>query len=171
MPLGVRDGVKLDGDLELANLLRELPGRVERKGLRAAVTAGAAPVVQATRRNVARDTGLAKKSIGRKIKQYRQTAVAVIGAKRDVQAIVNTRRGKRKAVPANYLHLIEGGAKPHTEVITTKNGAQQTIHHPGAKAKPALRPAYEETKQAAREAMTQKLSQVVEAEARKLGKL
>lgn len=165
---GSEGAVRLDGDKELMNLLRELPGRVQKKGARAAVTAGSTPVLRATRAKVARKTRLLKEAIGRKVKTYKSgVAAAIIGARRSVEGFVHDARGTRKQIPAFYFHLVEGGTKPHDERM--KSG--QVIHHPGSKAQPALLPAWRENKAQAADLAKKKLAEVTEAEARKLGKL
>jgi HK97 gp10 family phage protein len=161
----LREGIKLVGEKELKNLLRLLPDKVNKKANKAAVTAMSTPVMRAVRAAVPQKTGLLKKSIGRKIKTYKAAAVAVVGARRSVQAVVTTPRGVKKSVPANYFHLVEGGTKPHD--IPGKNG--QVFHHPGSPAHPTIRQAYQTTKAQATKAAGEKYAEVVESEARKLG--
>lgn len=163
---GPKASLNVQGDLEVVNLLRELPLKVERKGVRAAVTAMTTPIARAAKAKAPRVyTGLLKKAIGKKTKAGRSkgSAVGLVGARRSVEGAY---KGKRW-VPANYIHLVELGTKPHG--IPTKDGG--TVQHPGSPAKPFLEPAYEEQKSAAERAGAEKLKQVVEAEAKKLGKL
>jgi HK97 gp10 family phage protein len=165
--LSVRENVQITGYLETAALLRELPARVAKKGLRAAVTAGSTPVMRAVRAGAPQVTNLLKTAIGRKVKTYKSGRVAaIIGARVDIQTVTQDARGTRRQVPANYFHLVEGGARPHSEAM--KSG--QVIFHPGVAANPFMRRAYEANKTRAGEAAAAKLRDVVEAEARKLGK-
>lgn len=145
----IRNGMNLDGGLELVNLLRELPKRVEKKGHRAAITAACTPIARAAKASAPRESGLLKKAIGKKVKSYsRGTVAGIIGAKRAIQG---QHKGKNR-VPANYLHLVEKG--------TSHSAAQ-----------PFLEDAYNANKDAAAQIAKDKLATVVEAEARKLGKL
>jgi HK97 gp10 family phage protein len=147
------DSVKLrmEGDLELTVLLAELPRRVASKGNRAAATAGAKPVRSAVKAGAPRESGLLKKAIGSKIKTYKggtaTTAVAVIGARRDIQG---TYKGRRR-VPANYIHLVNKGTK----------------HSP---ANDFVGRGYSASKDQAVKVMADRFKEVVETEAAKLGK-
>lgn len=147
-----------DGDAPLQVLLAQLPSRVEKKGLRAAVNAGATPVMR-TMRTLAPSgpTGLLKKAIGKKVKTYKGSVAAIIGARRDVSGNV----GKRRVVPSRYLHLVDKGTKGH---------AQGHGHHPGAKAQPFVEESYRQNRDKSRSIITTKLKDVVVAEALKLGK-
>jgi hypothetical protein len=161
---------ELEGYKETRHLLTELPKRVVKKGLRAAVTAGAAPIQRQMKATAPRDWGILKSAIAKKVKSYRGAAVAVIGARKDVSATVrralkkgDIRKANRatRAVPANYLHLVTGGTKPH---MVGK------WHHPGSPSKPFLQLAYHQQRAAAEAAAASKLKEVVEAEAKALGK-
>lgn len=145
-----RDAVKLTGGRELRHLMGELPRRVRTKGLRAGVTAAAAPIVKQTKATVKRQSGLLKKAITRKIKTYRggNVVVSVIGANRNVSGDYKG----RKRVPANYFHLVEGG-------------------HDSVPGDHALQHAYDANKQKAGQVMVDKMQSVLEAEAAKLAKV
>jgi HK97 gp10 family phage protein len=150
--------MKLLGARELQALLAALPRGVAKRGLRAAVTAGATPITRAAKARAPRKSGLLKKAIGRKVKTYKEagvgaTAVAIVGARRDVRGEY---RG-RPRVPARYIHLVEKGTRPHDG-------------HPGTPATNFLEDAYRGNKAAAEAAAARKLAEVVEREARKLGK-
>lgn len=146
-----RDGLYLDGDRELKELLVQLPERVIKKGLRRALSAAATPIVRATKAKARRRFGFLKKSIGRKVKTYSDgSVIVVIGAKRDVAETV----GNRQHVPANYFALVEKGhGGPHA-----------------APPHPMLDPAYQETKGQATAIAAVKIRESVESEAAKLGK-
>lgn len=132
---------KLEGDKQLQRLFKELPKRIIKKGLRAAMNAGATPVVKAAKARAPKQSGLLKKSMGKKVKTYPSGVVtAVIGPKRQT---VGEYKGKKR-VPGNYAHLVE-------------------------KHEPFLEPAFESTKQQAEDIAADKLSESVVREAKKLG--
>ena len=141
----------LDGERELGRLLRELP-KAARKGLRGAMNAAATPISKAAKKNAPRESGLLKRSIGKRVKTYSSgTVAAVIGARREVSGEY---KGKKR-VPANYAHLVEqghGGPRP-------------------AQAHEFLKPAFDANVEKAIDIASDKLRDVVEREARKLGKL
>jgi HK97 gp10 family phage protein len=158
-------GLRLEGGTELQNLLRELPRRVAAKGNRAAATAAAAPVLKAARRAAPKQFGFLKKALAKKVKSYKQSAggvaAAIVGADRSAAYTVppsaspRARGGRvRRAVPANYLHLVEQG----------HGGPRPAPPHP------FLGPAFEASKDQAKAAAAEKFRQVVEKEAAKLGK-
>ena len=148
----IKSSIKIDGQKELENLLKELPKRVIKSKLRQAMNAAGNPILRAARSLVQRDTGLLKKSLKKKVKTYSNGNVAVIiGADRSV---AQTDSKGRKHVPANYAHLVEGG----------HGGLRQ------ARAYPFMRPAYENNKAQAVQIASQKLKEGVESAAAKLGK-
>jgi HK97 gp10 family phage protein len=141
----------------LKNLLDELPRRVARRGARMAVTAAANPILKGARARAPRASGLLKKAIGKKVKAFGSTAVAIIGARKDVQGSVplksngaTTKFVFRK--PSRYFHLVEKGTRQ------------------GAKANPFLADAYAANKGSAELIAAAKMSTFVESEAFKLGK-
>lgn len=94
------------------------------------------------------------KSIDVRVKQFRTTgnAYAIIGPKRRAGRTV---KGEIK-VPSKYAHLVEFGTAPHP--IVRKNRTVKKFvtkflnfkflgsHHPGARPKPFMRPAYDQTR-------------------------
>jgi HK97 gp10 family phage protein len=106
-----------------------LANRVERKLNRSAVTQTSSIVLKAARKNTPVRakvagidvTGTLKKSMGRKIKVYKKTGFAVIGARDGFRRQIGTTggsKGKGKPIimdPMNILHLVElghGGPAP-----------------------------------------------------------
>lgn len=141
-----------------------------------AVRAGAKLVQQAAKARAPKRkrSGALKRSIGIKAAKGRKgktLAYAVVGARRKVI----TRYKGRKTVPANYAHLVEKGTKPHS-LLKRAKGALAKLkrlaqvkagvgrQHPGAKAKPFLRPALESQRQAAYSVMLRTLAAEVEKE-------
>lgn len=91
----------------------------------------------------------------------RTLSFAVIGPRKKVAKMVPVGRGGRKvrAVPAYYAHLVEGGTKPHRLSKGAKvarrgkaaSGQDAGALHPGAKPQPFLGPAFDATKDRAKE--------------------
>ena len=100
-------GMEIFGSRELERTFKTLGERVQRKLLRQAVNAAATPVVKAAKSNAAKDSGLLKKAMGKKIvtNTKTQSATAVIGPRRDVSGMVNGKVRK----PSRYAHLVEKG--------------------------------------------------------------
>ncbi len=130
MPYTVRG--RIDG---LPGLLRSLEGlqdKLRKKTLKDAIGAASKVVLWEARRRAPRGSGLLRKSLGRKVKVYRNSGVVVgiIGPRTGFKIQVGVRiRGKNAgkpiyANPTQYAHLVELG---------TRRSA----------AKPFLKPAFE----------------------------
>ena len=143
--------MELFGDKALKRTFEQLGERVQRKVLRAAVTAAATPVSKAAKANAAKESGLLKKSLGRKIvtNKKRQSVTAIVGPRRGVSAQY---KGKLRK-PSRYAHLVEKG-------FIDQAG---NFHPP----QPFLAPAMETTKAQALDAMGSKLAAGVVREAMK----
>lgn len=128
-------------------------------------------------------SGTLRRSIGVKaVKGKGTSAYAAVGARRKVEKMVSVgKRGRKvKTVPSKYAHLVEYGTRPHTlgkdSKLTRKDGSgeekQHGKRHPGAKAKPFLRPAFEATKDRAIEVAKEAMAEgVKEALAKAKGKI
>lgn len=160
--------------------LIKVVGELEPKVIRPAVQRGVADatkaILWAARANLlangSRRTGLLYKSLGRRVRVYRnsRTVVGLVGPRVDtVGTFTRTGRlvsgkvfsgrtaGKRTgkvklSVPARYAHLVEFGTAPHATGKGSKRlaggkrtrpGPQRGAMHPGAAPKPFLRPAYD----------------------------
>lgn len=155
-----RTKISLDGADGLKALLQQLPKRVVKKGLRAAMTAGSTPILRAAKSGAkqSKQSGTLGKAIARKIKSYSNGNVAaIVGASREV---TGEYKG-RKRVPANYIQLVDGDTKPHAI-----GGGQ----HPGTTGTHFLQRAYEDHKGEALGLAGAKLTEVLEREAAKLAK-
>lgn len=94
--------------------------KVRKKGVRKMAAEGGKLVLKRAKQLVPRETGLLKKSLGRKVKAYPKSgvAVAVIGPRNEAkfrQQVTRT-RGRRAprtliANPVRYAHLVEGGTR------------------------------------------------------------
>lgn len=151
---------KIEGLAAIAGTLRGLPAKLQRQILKKALAKATKPLVAAARRRVPVDSGLAKKSIGRKMISYRRSGaiVAVLGPRQGMAAEV-VRKGRRTPVkedPALIGHWLEFGTKPHSLDTDARapRGKQRTADwrptgrkiHPGAQAHPFLRPAFDAEK-------------------------
>ena len=103
------------------DLGRRKAGAIQRK----AVTAGGQEVLQEMREDAPRDKGVLAKSLGKKIRVYRQSGVtvAIIGPRSDYQRDVTIGKRIRRTItrrPVRYAHLVDKGtfrsrAYPFTE--------------------------------------------------------
>jgi len=93
---------------QVANNLNAIAGKIERGGMRIALTKASKPMLKAAKQEARKDerTGTLRKSLRRKVKTNRNGSVAVfIGPDRRVTAEVD---GKTH-IPANIAHLKEFG--------------------------------------------------------------
>ena len=160
--------IQLTGFTELAAALRELPQRVAKNALRAAVNAGASVIKKQVVQNAPEDTGLLKKEIYQKqIREksgdFRQTYF--VGVRTYKMKYANTRANRRKSRvtqageslktydinAAFYWRYVEFGTSKMT-------------------AKPFIRPAFEAKKEDAVEAIRTKLDERIQKYARELHK-
>lgn len=162
------------GGRELAQFLQQLPLKVEKNIMRAALRAGAAVIRDAARENAPVDDGLLRKSV-------RVTVSAKGGV---VKAAVKA--GDSRAF---YAHMVEYGTRPHlikvreddrpinyrltqkrsevtrVSIATINRHALRigshfvgpAVHHPGADKKPFMRPALDEKSTAAIQAVSDKI--------------
>ena len=117
----------LDGIKEMHRFWERFDDKIKRKILRKSVNASCRPVVKKVRALAPKQTGLLRRSLTHKIKNYRKGAifVAIAGQRVDgatkaferaaIKAQSDKRRGglsaKGKAVP---IHLVESRVRPHT---------------------------------------------------------
>lgn len=134
---------QVEGLGEALRALDSLANAARNRIVRQAVTAGARVIARKAKALAPRELGLLKKSIGQKVKVYRNTgtAAAVIGPRHGFRKPAVRKKGKWRpaavhpggeADPAFYAHLVELGTAPH------RVGGRR---HPGASAKPFLAPA------------------------------
>lgn len=134
---------RVAGARALQRQLRALPAAIK-ADLAKALRAAAQRVYDAAKDNIPEDTGTLKRRFRLfQSKDGLRTRVGVWqrakgGGKRGDGKRAVEIHGKRKRVPANYIHLAEFGSKPHD--IITPDGKR--AYHPGAKAQPFLMPAY-----------------------------
>ncbi len=134
---------------DLEKRLRELPEKLERKILRQALRQGANVILRDARARVPVKSGALQKSL----------RVSTSARRGQVRAKIVA--GSNKKGGAFYAHIVEGGAKAH--VIKGRKGKRLAfgakliyptqVRHPGARAQPFLRPALEQSANAAVEAV------------------
>lgn len=143
--------VSIDGLDSMVAAFRELAGDKSDTKLVQAMRYALQPLQKQVKANAPRmktnkhkdgRTGLLRKSIGLKAKKFgrghKKKIFGLVGPKLSTMMIVG--RKNKKITPAKYAHLVERGAAPHT--IRPKNKAiLKSWQHPGAKAKPFMKPA------------------------------
>lgn len=154
--------INIAGGKELQEFLRQLPKRVERNIMRAALRAGARVIAnEAKKLAPAGDSGKLKKSLrtGSEFSKNKVEAYVRAGGRRS---------GAAKDKDAFYAQFVEFGTAAHQ--ISPKNkkklkfrakdGSMVTtklVKHPGAKAQPFMRPALDAKGDAAIRAVSAKI--------------
>lgn len=174
---------------ELVRDLKGLSSKVERKGMRKAMTAGGKPILQATRALVPVRTGLLRQSLANKIVRMKNgTWAALTGARRLKATKKKPKRGFkiRKGVlkaaaklgidvselsPTRYAHLVEfGHASGRGGAVRGLFRAIRRFFGGGSgkiAAKPFMRPGLRAGASASREAIRTTLKDFIETEAGK----
>lgn len=152
---------KFTGLKQLDEALQSLPDKLQRNVLRAALRAGGKPIADEAKRLVPVDSGRLQKSIKvtSRLVQGTPTAKVSVG-------------GRKKGQPF-YAHLIEFGTAAHA--IMAREGTKSLfingvavgkyVEHPGAKAKPFMRPAMDSQARTA----VERFSEVVRSRLTKQG--
>jgi hypothetical protein len=136
--------------------LHLLPVRLRTRTMRRALTKGCTPIARELRRSIKKtqwSTGFLKKNITSRVGKLRGTRIrAVVGAR--------NQRGPMGRNPQKYLHLLEGGTRPHQIRTRGKmlklagkvskpskgrgtwrqsiSGFAKSVNHPGSKAQNVL---------------------------------
>lgn len=150
---------KIKGGSELQKALSSLPARMERNLLRAGLRAGANVIRNEARQNINSRTGELAKSVRVSTRSRGGTVTASVKA------------GNAKAF---YAHMVEFGTAPHMLYKGANNksavlniaGAlvSAKVKHPGAKAAPFLRPAFDAKQAEAVRAVGERIKQRLEKE-------
>lgn len=181
--------VKLEGEKELLQALRELPDNVSKRIMRRAIVRASEPILQAAKNNVPVRTGALKKALDTKFKFYKKskTWVAIIGARTDVEFIVQAKDSEGKPIgkpqkikPSKYMHLAEYGTAPHalgkdSERILSSSrkrggttpGKQGGRMHPGTTGSAFMRKAYAANQSEASRIIEEELRGGIEREAKR----
>lgn len=120
---GMTIKVKVDGLAALIARIRSLEKKMANRIMRKVLRAGARELSNVAKSYIKRDTGTLYKSIGIKIKAYRNTGVVVAVVGPRTKFIKQTRKGKRWA--SKYAHLYEFGRKTFKQkdkIVTVKRG-------------------------------------------------
>ncbi len=148
--LGVR--ANLSGTKELLAGMEDMKQAMKNKILRPAVNAMAGIFLKGAKAKC--KSKLIRKSLGRKVKTYKNGPVGIVGPRKGFATVVNG----EKVDPANIAHLLEGGRGPvavKKASILAGHGQFWGQQVGPAAAQPFLRPAYDEGKgQAIQEATT-----------------
>lgn len=182
MPFQV--SAKIEGLEPLIKSLQALEKKAAKKILKDAVNEGSKLILKAAKANVPTGpTGLLKKSLGRKVKVYRNTGkvVAIIGPR---SGFKQTKQGKQLtalgkkfkdagANPVHYAHLVEFGrhaVSPQDAKVLAIAFPDAVAFRPSAEAVPPhpfMRPALDSTQSAVRGVIEQKIREGIEREAGK----
>lgn len=107
---------KVEGLTDLLARLNGLKRQVASRILRKAVGEAGKVILKVAKQMAPRESGLLRKSLGRKVKVYRSsgTAVAIVGPRVGFRQVVRRTRGKwfpteAMANPVKYAHLVELG--------------------------------------------------------------
>lgn len=152
--------ITLTGDRALDRALSRATDKIQKKVMRAAVRSGGTVLVKGMRRRVPTRTGALKRSIGQRVKFYRNSGdtIAVVGAR---TGFVDRKSGEGRV--SRRAHLTEFGTKPH--VIPLPDGRK--VHHPGSPAQPFVRPTYLEDRSEAHAAIAAKAKERLPIEVRR----
>lgn len=179
--------MKVSGDRELIAALDALPDRLRKNVLRRAVRRACKPILATAKALVPVRYGHLRKSLSTKIVAYHRTGavVGVIGARKDyVREVTDPVTGaRRRVVPHKYAHLVEFGTQAHAlgsgakvvvhekvdgKRVPVRMGSQHGGLHPGARAKPFLRPALATQAATALAILQVEIGRGIEQEAAKL---
>jgi HK97 gp10 family phage protein len=155
------DTIRIRGGKELGQFLQSLPLKIEKNIMRAALRAGAGVIAKEAKKNVPIKYGKLKKSIrtGSNAKKGHVEAYLLAGGR-------SSKAGKDKS--AFYATFVEFGTAAH--IIKGKDGGMlrfvakdgktiktPQVSHPGAVAKPYMRPALDSKANEAVDAVAQKI--------------
>jgi HK97 gp10 family phage protein len=146
MPFAIK--ARFEGVQSAIQALDGLDKKIRRKGIRKAALAAGTIILKAAKGRVVKETGLLRKSLGKKVKVYTKgVGVAVVGPRVGFKQEVTRRGVKVWSNPVRYAHLVELG--------TGRTAA-----------KPFLKPALDATRKQVEDAMKAAINEVIE-EARK----
>lgn len=146
MPFKIR--AKIDGLSDVTERLKNIDKGIRKKALRKACGAAGTIILKAAKARARKDTGLLRKSLGKKVKVYSSgVGVAVIGPRLGFRQTVKRGGREMTANPVKYAHLVELG----------------TRHSP---AYPFLSSAIDATRAQVRDAMSEAILEVIEGAAK-----
>lgn len=144
--------VKIKGWEELQKALDELPKKIEANIVKSALRQAVKVVALEAKRQVPVGTGALRASIRYGVDRKKETRMPFGYVKAGPSEEGDEPKGKKTAF---YAHMVEFGTQAH--VIRAKNSRAlavgvDVVHHPGSKARPFMRPAFDATRQAALQA-------------------
>ncbi|KKL96984.1 hypothetical protein LCGC14_1838990 [marine sediment metagenome] len=165
----------------LDRAMKVLPEKVYARVVSSAARLSMLPALKAMKQRVnatSTNMGHLRDSLIRKVKKYKSAGVVyvVVGPENKLILVSTPDGGQRRVNPANYSHLVEYGTTAHKIGAPTgglKIGPlviRGTVDHPGAKAQPFARPAFDETKHKVIRVYRKKVLAGIERETRKLSK-
>lgn len=150
--------LKIEGLKPYLKAMQSLKGSAQRRVLRKAITDATKPVLKTAKAKAPKDSGLLRKSLGRKTVtlKKRATVIGMVGPRTGFKKEVTVRRSARKPSveirdPNRYAHLVEFG----------------TSH---SAARPFLRPAWDANLSKVKTIMTKRMGKEIEIEAAKAAK-
>lgn len=187
--------VEIKGLKELDAVLKSLPEKIEQNVMRGAIRAGQNVMLNAVREKLRSNGSVrsgdlinslrirfdrkAKKRgwinskviIGNADAYYAHmvefgTAAHFISIKEDAKPNKQTRRGERKYGYRTINNMVKRGS-----LVIGKHFVGQSVSHPGARAKPFMRPAFDESQQAAIEAFAEYVRKRLPKELKKAGRV
>lgn len=153
--------------------LESLPLNIQKRALNSSIRAGGREVVKQARKELRKSnkTMNLSKSIGVKVLKPKGFTIL---------SIVGPRVGKGQRYDGWYAHLVEYGTQPHKITPKKQNlenalntnlyGFKGSVDHPGAKAKPFMRPAFDKSKKKSVDAFGKKLWERTKIEVIRLNK-
>lgn len=158
--------VTIKGGAELAKTLREFPVKLEAQVMQSALRGGAKLIADRARALVPVASGELRKSIRVRARKNKRTGY--------VNAYVAA-GGRRKGDPF-YAHMVEFGTGQH-EIRPKGEGSlfiagvfRRVVEHPGARAKPFMRPAFDAEAQRAVDEVGKRVGQGIKRIVRKQAK-
>lgn len=187
--------VEIKGLKELDAVLKSLPEKIEQNVMRGAIRAGQKVVLDAVREKLRSNGSVrsgdlinslrirfdrkAKKRgwinskviVGNADAYYSHmvefgTAAHFVSIKEDAKPNKQTRKGQRKYGYSTINKMVKRGS-----LVIGKHFVGQSVSHPGARPKPFMRPAFDESQQAAIEAFAEYVRKRLPKELKKAGRV
>lgn len=136
--------IKIEGKSAIAKKLKRLSGKVAGSIARRSGAAGARVIRNEARRLVPEDSGTLKKAINVRTKQFRNRS--------GFHFYIAVDRGGSVKNDGWYAHFIEYGTQPHQvipkaaqalKLSASGDVVRNIANHPGTRAQPFMRPAFE----------------------------
>jgi HK97 gp10 family phage protein len=172
MPFAIQGTVEgMGATLQRLKALRGRGRTIQRNALRKAgrlVRQSAREHLDAQMDQSDESSGLLRRSLWVIVKTYGNSVMAIIGPKTGMkQEVAGRNKKKRLEDPAKIAHLVEFGTQPHAlgKGASLRKKIQHGDMHPGAQAKPFMRPAWDETQAQVRGLIEREVAAGLEKEA------